>query len=101
MAGSGSKMQWCKAFLVHLVNVGATFDELVYHHVLPVVAGHVKRCVAVCVGLVDLDIQDETVFPIKTNRNLNQSFGWKAVISTLDNYRWLCDTSLNLTVLTL
>lgn len=66
-------MQWCKAFLVHLVNVGSTFDELVHHHVLPVVAGHMEGCVAVCVGLVDLDIQDETVFLIKTNRNLNQS----------------------------
>lgn len=79
-------MQWCKAFLIHLVNVGSAFNELVHHHVLPVVAGHVEGCVAVCVGLVDLDIQDQTVFPIRTNRNLNQSFSWKAVISSLDQY---------------
>lgn len=73
-------MKWCEAFLVHLVDVGSAFDELVHHHVLPVVAGHVEGCVAVCVGLVDLDIQDETVFPINTNRNLIQCFSWNAVI---------------------
>lgn len=55
-------MQRCEAFLVDLVNVGSAFNELVHHHVLPVVAGHVEGCVAVCVGLVDLDIQDHTVF---------------------------------------
>lgn len=85
-------MQRREAFLVDLVNVGSAFNELVHHHVLPVVAGHVEGCVAVCVGLVDLDIQDHSFFPIKIYRNSDQSFGWKAVISTLDNYRWLCDT---------
>lgn len=63
-------MQWCEAFLVHLVNVGSAFDELVHHHVLPVVAGHVEGCIAVCVGLVDLDIQDETVFPHQNKQEL-------------------------------
>lgn len=83
-------MQRCEAFLVHLVNVGSTFDQLVHHHVLPVIAGHVEGRVAVRVGLIDLDIKDETVFLIKT----------KAVISTLGNYIQLCNTSLNPAALT-
>lgn len=56
-------MQWREAFLVQLVNVGPAFDKFVHHHVLPIVAGHVEGCVAVCIGLIDLDIRDETTFP--------------------------------------
>lgn len=47
-------MERCEALLVHLVDVSSALDELVHHHVLPVVAGHVERCVAVRIGLIDL-----------------------------------------------
>lgn len=63
MAGRGSKMQWCEAFLVQLVDVGSAFNQFVHHHVLPIVAGHVEGCVAVRIGLIDLDNRDETMFP--------------------------------------
>lgn len=48
-------MKRCETFLVHLVDVRSTLNELVHHHVLPVVAGHVKGRVAVRVGLIDLE----------------------------------------------
>lgn len=47
-----------EAFVVDPVDLGAALNELVHHHVLPVVAGHVERRVAVSVGLVDLDGRD-------------------------------------------
>lgn len=67
-------MQRCEAFLVDLVNVGPALDELVHHHVLPVVAGHVEGCVAVCVGLVDLDVREETVFSHQNKQELESHF---------------------------
>lgn len=48
-------MERCEALLVHLVDVGSALDELVHHHVLPVVAGHVEGGVAIRIGLIDLD----------------------------------------------
>jgi len=48
-------MERCEALLVHLVYVGATLNELIHHHILPVVARHVEGCVAIRIGLIDLD----------------------------------------------
>lgn len=67
-------MQRRKALLVHLVDVGSAFDELVHHHVLPVVAGHVEGRVAICVGLVDLDVQGETIIPHQNKQELESVF---------------------------
>lgn len=50
-------MEWCEALLVNLVDVSSALNELVHHHVLPVVAGHMEGCVAIRVGLIDLDTQ--------------------------------------------
>ena len=54
VAGGGGEVERGEALLVNLVDVGAALDELVHHHVLPVVAGHVQRGVTVRVGLVYL-----------------------------------------------
>lgn len=56
-------MQWGEAFLVQLVNVGSAFNKFVHHHVLPIVAGYMEGRVAVCIGLIDLDDREETMFP--------------------------------------
>lgn len=56
VARGGGEVQRGEALLVHLVDVGARLDELVHHHVLPVVASHVQRCVSVCVRLVYLQM---------------------------------------------
>lgn len=53
------EVQRREALLVHLVDVGPRVDELADDHVLPVVAGHMQRRVAVCVRLVDLEQGDE------------------------------------------
>lgn len=58
MSRWGREVKRCKAFVVHPVDLGATFDELIHHHVLAVVAGHVERRVAISVGLIDLDGRD-------------------------------------------
>lgn len=47
-------MERSKTLLVHLVDVSATFNELIHDYVLPVVAGHVEGCVAIRIGLIDL-----------------------------------------------
>lgn len=52
-------MQWREAFLVDLVDVSAALNELVHHHVLPIVAGHMERCVAISVWLIDLDKREK------------------------------------------
>lgn len=58
VARRGREVKRREAFVVHPVDLGAALDELVHHHVLPVVAGHVERRVAVRVGLIDLDGRD-------------------------------------------
>lgn len=50
-------MEWCEALLVYLVDVSSALNELVHHHVLPVVAGHMEGGVTIRVGLIDLDTQ--------------------------------------------
>lgn len=50
-------MEWCEALLVYLVDVSSALNELIHHHVLPVVAGHMEGRVAIRVGLIDLDTQ--------------------------------------------
>jgi hypothetical protein len=44
-----------ETLLVHLVHVGAALDQLIYHHVLAVVARHVKGGVTVPIGLIYLE----------------------------------------------
>lgn len=48
-------MKRCEALFVHVVDVSAALNELVHHHILPVVAGHVQGRVAISIGLIDLD----------------------------------------------
>lgn len=48
------EMQRCETLLVYLVDIGSTFDQLVHHHILPIVAGHVQRCISICIWLIDL-----------------------------------------------
>lgn len=50
-------MERCEALLVHLVNVSSALNEFVHHDILPVVAGHVEGCVAIRIGLIDLDAE--------------------------------------------
>lgn len=50
-------MERCEALLVHLVNVNSALNEFVHHDILPVVAGHVEGCVAIRIGLIDLDAE--------------------------------------------
>lgn len=58
VARRGREVKRSEAFIVHPVDLGTTLDELIHHHVLAVVAGHVERRVAISVGLIDLDGQD-------------------------------------------
>lgn len=55
MTRSSGKMEWCEALLVYLVDVSSAFNELVDHHILPVVTGHMEGCVTIRIGLIDLD----------------------------------------------
>lgn len=55
VARGGGEVKRGEALLVDLVDVGARLDELVHHHVLAVVAGHVQRRVPVRVRLVYLE----------------------------------------------
>lgn len=48
------EVQRRETLLVHLVDVGPTFYQLVHHDILPIIAGHVQRSVPVRVRLVDL-----------------------------------------------
>lgn len=48
------EVQGRETLLVHLVDIGPTFYQLVHHNVLPIIAGHVQRCVTVCIRLIDL-----------------------------------------------
>lgn len=52
-------MEGCEALLVYLVNVSTALNELVDHHILPVVTGHMEGSVAIRIGLIDLDTQDK------------------------------------------
>lgn len=62
LAGRRGKVEGRKTSLVFLVDFGSGLNELTNYHVLPVVAGQVKRGIAVAVDLVDLSGEDRIRF---------------------------------------
>lgn len=50
-------MQWRKALVIWLVDVGSCVHQLDSHSILAQVAGDVQSCVSKSVGLIDLDFQ--------------------------------------------